>query len=77
MTPKQLKKATTRRLIEVYSNKARCEHSNSEPIYNELKDRLGADKLYDLRLAKHHMDNGEGWDEFNEAIQCLLQDNND
>lgn len=75
MTPHQLHKESINELIIAYQNKARCYHSENQSvgIYRELECRLGKLALYDLRLAKWHMDNGEGFDEFDNAINDLLK----
>lgn len=74
MTPKQLKESTDKELIIAYKNKARCYHSErkAEAIYKELKERLGSDKLYGIRLGAWHMQNGEGDAEFNEECDKLI-----
>lgn len=78
MTPNQLKESTVKELLIAYKNKARCIHSKekSKSIYNELEKRLGPVKLYDLRLATWHMQNGESDAEFNEECDKLMKEYN-
>jgi len=74
MTPKQLKEATDKELIIAYKNKARCYHSNRKAvaIFNELKKRLGSEKLNGVRLEAWHLNNGEGDAMFNDECDKLL-----
>lgn len=74
MTPKQLKEATDKELINAYKNKARCYHSErkAEAIYNELEKRFGSKRLYGIMLGARHMQHGEGDAEFNEECDKLL-----
>ena len=75
MTPKQLKETNTKDLILIFKNKARCVHSENITIavYRELENRLGSDKLLKLIIAKSHMINGEGDEEFNEECNNLIK----
>jgi hypothetical protein len=74
MTPKELKKKSTKELLIAFKEKARCIHSKrkSDAIYKELDTRLGTDYLYDLRLGTWHMENGEGDAEFNQKCDVLI-----
>lgn len=75
MTPRQLKKASTRQLIVAYKDKARCFHSEgkAKSIYDEMERRLGVEVLRSLRLGTWHMQHGEGDGEFNEECDKLIK----
>ncbi len=78
MTPKQLKEETTTKLLIAFKNKARCFHSQrkANAIYQELKNRLGAEKLYNVRLEWSHMQHGEPDAMFNYEIDLLINESN-
>jgi hypothetical protein len=74
MTPKQLKKATTKELVVAYKHKARCYWSERQArsIYVELLVRLGSQKLQAISLETWHMRDGEGDREFNKECDKLI-----
>jgi hypothetical protein len=73
-TPKQIKESSIVDLIKAYKEKARCLHSQrlAGMIFSEMIRRLGLETLNGIRIAKFHMDKGEGDDEFNDECDKLV-----
>lgn len=58
----QVKGLSTHVLINVFVNKACCEHTQDKArsFYNQLEKKLTEDEAYQIRLAWYHSRHGEG-----------------